>query len=132
MFWPAEWIAAGVALATTTVGAIIALLLGSYGVQAPYLVFLLSVVVALAWGGRTAGVCAAVFASLLTWFFFMPPVWSFRLPSVPDAFTVGLVLAVALLVTLMWGRQRRLIDELTDATIDLRAKLKKASRGERG
>jgi len=48
MFWPAEWIAAGVALATTTVGAIIALLLGSYGVQAPYLVFLLSVAFAFA------------------------------------------------------------------------------------
>lgn len=130
MLWPEEWIAAGIALATSTIGAILALLLGSYGVQAPYLVFLFSVVLALAWGGGIAGVCSAVFSSFLTWFFFIPPVWSFSLPSVTGALTVALFFAVALLVSLMWRRQRQTIDDLMDSVFDLRAKLKKLGRGD--
>lgn len=131
MLWPEEWIAAGIALATTTIAAIGALLLASYDVQGSYLVFLIAVVLALIWGGRSAGLSAAVFSCLLTWFFFVPPLWSFGLPTVADAFTAALLFAVAVLITLTWERQQRMIDDLTDAMADLRAKLKRAGRADR-
>jgi K+-sensing histidine kinase KdpD len=128
LFLPHEWVAAGIALATTAIGAIVALLLASYGVQGSYLVFLVSVIAALAWGGATAGVVASLLASMLTWFFFVPPLWSFALPNVTGAFTVVLVLLVALVIILSWMRQQRTIDDLTDAAADLKGKRKREGR----
>lgn len=131
MLWPHEWVAAGIALATTAIGAIIALLLASYDVQGSYLVFLVAVIAALAWGGGTAGVVATLLACMFTWFFFIPPLWSFALPSVAGASTVVLVLTVALVIIVSWTRQQRMIDGLTDTAADLRGKLKRTARIDR-
>lgn len=128
MLWPREWIAAGVALATTAIAAIVALLLASYEVQGSYLVFLVAVIAALAWGGQGAGLVASLLSCMFTWFFFIPPVWSFALPNLTGAFTVALILAVALVIILTWTRQQRRIDDLADTAADLRGKLKRAAR----
>jgi K+-sensing histidine kinase KdpD len=125
VLWPHEWFAVGIAATTTVPAAILTLVLAGSGVQAPYLAFLFAVAAAAVWGGGTAGVCAAVFSSLLTWFFFIPPVWSFAPPSLAGALTVALLFGIALLVTHMWQRQRRTIDELTDTVVELRSKLKR-------
>lgn len=131
MFLPHEWVSAGIALATTAIGAIIALLLASYGVQGAYLVFLVSVIAALAWGGAAAGVVASLLACMFTWFFFIPPLWSFALPSVTGALTIVLVLVVALVIILNWTRQQRAIDDLTDTAADLRGRIKRSMRMDR-
>jgi len=125
VLWPHEWISAGIALTTTLPAAILALVLAGADVQAPYLAFLFAVAGAAVWGGGGAGLCAAVFSSMLTWFFFIPPFWSFALPSWAGSLTIALVFGIALLMTQMWNRQKRTIDELTDTVIELRAKLKR-------
>jgi hypothetical protein len=66
MFWPDERIAVGIVLGPTAMGGILALLLASYGVQGAYLVFFISVVLALAWGRGSAGIAATVISCLLT------------------------------------------------------------------
>jgi K+-sensing histidine kinase KdpD len=63
------WIAAGIGLATTMLGAILALLLASYEIDGVQLVFVLAVVIALFWGGTSAGIAAAVFSCPVFWFF---------------------------------------------------------------
>lgn len=131
MLWPAEWIGAGVGLASSAVGAIIALLLAGYDVQCPYLVFLFTVIAALTLDGINAGFCAAILSALFTWFFFFPPLWSFALPNPRDALAIALFLASTLLICWVWNRQRRLVEELTDSVSVLRSKLKKLGGAER-
>jgi K+-sensing histidine kinase KdpD len=123
------WIAAGIALTTTMLAAILALLLASYEIDGVQLVFVLAVVVALFWGGASAGIAAAVFSCPVFWFFFVPPVWTIAWPTLTGALTTALVLAVSLLIIIIWERQRQTIYEVTDAIIDIRAKLNKQVRG---
>src|ERR1700754_3506751 len=87
--------------------ALIALSLTSMQVEAPYLLLLLGTLTASVIGGSSAGLVAVVLATLVTWFFFIPPVWSFARPSAGDALTIVLFLLVAFASTRLYYRQRR-------------------------
>ena len=117
-----------VAIATTGLMAILGLQLSSINVEAPYLMFLPGIIAAVTIGGGIAGAVAVVLAGILTWFFFIPPVWSFGIPSSTYGITFLLYLAVTVLVCRLYDKQRRMIDELANANIDLRAKLAKLGR----
>ena len=119
-----------IAVAVTGCAVIAGLQLSTFNVEAPYLLLLPCAVAAVAVGGRVAGTVAIVLAAALTWFFFIPPVWSFHLPSMPYAVTFALYLAVMVWVCRLYYRQKRMIDELATANHDLRVKLGKLGRAD--
>jgi hypothetical protein len=71
--------------------------------------FLIAVVVADMWAGGIAGISASLLSVLLTWFFFMPPQWSFAFPTMGDGLTIALLLIVSLLLGHLWHNQRETI-----------------------
>jgi len=107
---------------------LIALSLTRMQVEAPYLLLLLGIFAAAMMGGPSAAICAIVLATLVTWFFFIPPVWSFVLPSRGDAVTIILFLLIALASTRIYYRQRKTIDELNAANVTLRQQLLRIGR----
>ena len=130
MHWPEEWVATGVALCTTAIAALVALTLATLEIQAPYLVFLIAVVVADMWAGGIAGISASVLSMLFTWFFFMPPQWSFAFPTLGDGLTIALLFSVALFISHLWHNQRQTIEDLTDENFSLRSRLQKLGRSD--
>ena len=130
MHWPEEWVATDVALCTTAIAALVALMLATLEIQAPYLVFLIAVVVADMWAGGIAGISASVLSMLFTWFFFMPPQWSFAFPTLGDGLTIALLFSVALFISHLWHNQRQTIEDLTDENFSLRSRLQKLGRSD--
>jgi K+-sensing histidine kinase KdpD len=117
-----------IALGGVSITAIVALVLTSLSADAPYLVLLLGTLAAAMMGGSGAGLMAILLATLVTWFFFIPPAWSFALPSRADALTIVLFLLVALASTRLYYRQRKIIDELNAANVTLRQQLLRLGR----
>src|SRR5256885_13875790 len=111
-----------VAVAVTGAAVMAGLQLSTFNVEAPYLILLPCAVAAVAIGGRVSGAVAIALAAVLTWFFFIPPVWSFHLPSVPNTVTFALYLAVMIWICRLYYRQKRMIDELATSNHDLRIK----------
>lgn len=122
------WLGLFIALGSISISALIALSLTSMHVEAPYLMLLLGILAATMIGGSTAGLIAIVLATLITWFFFIPPVWSFALPSAGDALTIVLFLLVAVTSTRLYYRQREMIDELNATNATLRQQLSRGAR----
>jgi|SRR6185437_14183188 K+-sensing histidine kinase KdpD len=117
-----------IALGSVSMTAIIALALTSLSTDAPYLVLLLGTLAAAMIGGSGAGLIAILLATFVTWFFFIPPVWSFALPSRGDALTIALFLLVAFASTRLYYRQRKTIDELNATNVTLRQQLLRIGR----
>lgn len=117
-----------VASSSVLLTALVALALTSLNTDAPYLVLLLGTLAAAAIGGSIAGLIAIVLATFVTWFFFIPPVWSFALPSRGDTLTIALFLLVAFASTRLYYRQRKIIDELNAANVTLRQQLLRIGR----
>lgn len=117
-----------IALGSISTTALIALSLTSMQVEAPYLLLLLGILAATMIGGASAGLIAIVLATLITWFFFIPPVWSFALPSTGDTLTIVLFLLVAVALTRLCHRQREMIDELSATNATLRRQLSRGAR----
>jgi K+-sensing histidine kinase KdpD len=117
-----------IALGSVSIAAIAALALTSLSTNAPYLVLLLGTLAAVMVGGSGAGLVAIALATFVTWFFFIPPVWSFALPSHGDALTIALFLLVAFASTRLYYRQRKMIDELNAANVTLRQQLMRIGR----
>jgi K+-sensing histidine kinase KdpD len=95
-------------------------------VEAPYLVLMLGVIVAFALGGALSAALSIALAAIVTWYFFMPPFWSFQLPSYEYCITYGLLLGIMVLVCRLLAVQRRRIDELASTNTILRNQLVKA------
>jgi K+-sensing histidine kinase KdpD len=124
---PFQGVAAIIIMAVATIAG---LELATLNVEAPYLVMLPGVLFAAAVGG---GFCAAIavgFGGLATWFYFIPPVWSFALPSYQHATTLLLYVGILALVSRTYYVQRRMIDELAEANIKLRGKLLSVGRSD--
>jgi two-component system sensor histidine kinase KdpD len=121
-----------VAFGCIAITSLIALSLSSMQVEAPYLLLLLGNLAAAMIGGADAGVFAILLATLVTWFFFIPPVWSFTLPSRGDALTIALFLLVAFALSRLYYRQRRIIDELNATNVTLRQQLLRIGRPKLG
>jgi K+-sensing histidine kinase KdpD len=117
-----------VALGSVSITAVAALALTSLSTDAPYLVLLLGTLAAAMIGGSGAGLLAIALATFVTWFFFIPPVWSFALPSRGDALTIALFLLVAFASTRLYYKQRKTIDELNAANLTLRQQLMRIGR----
>jgi K+-sensing histidine kinase KdpD len=117
-----------IALGSISITAIVALALTSLNTDAPYMVLLLGTLTAAMIGGSGAGLVAIALATFVTWFFFIPPVWSFSLPSRGDALTIVLFLLVAFASTRLYYRQRKIIDELNAANVTLRQQLLRIGR----
>jgi K+-sensing histidine kinase KdpD len=117
----------GIAAAITATFA--ALELANFNIEAPYLLLLIGIIGAAVIGGQAAGIVALVVSMLLVWFFFIPPVWSFALPSWRYAATLLLFLAAAGCTCWLYHREKRRIDELSDANAALRAKQARQLRG---
>ena len=117
-----------VAVIVMAIATIAGLELATLNVEAPYLVLLPAVMFAVSIGG---GVCAAIavfLGGLGTWFYFIPPYWSFELPSYQHAITLFLYIGIMILVSRTYLAQRRMIEELADANIRLRGMLLSAGR----
>ncbi len=119
-----------VAAGVTAPAALMALQLATYDVGAPYMLLLLSVLAAAIGGGGIAGGLATVFSLIITWFFFIPPVWSFALPRWEDGVTIGVFVLVAAICCRVYQRQKRVIDELADTNLALRTHLSKLGRAD--
>jgi K+-sensing histidine kinase KdpD len=117
-----------VAVGCVAITALIGLSLASLQVEAPYLLLLLGILAAAMIGGAGAGLIAIVLATFVTWFFFIPPVWSFALPTRGYVLTIGLFLVVAFAFTQLYYRQRKIIDELSSANVTLRQQLLRIGR----
>jgi K+-sensing histidine kinase KdpD len=118
-----------VAIAAIGFVAIVGLQLSSFDIEGSYLLFLPGVIMAVAVGGGVAGVIAIFFASVLTWFFFIPPLWSFAVPSIRGGVTLLLYVAVSILFCRIYYSQRRTIDELASSNVSLQAKLVRIGKG---
>lgn len=117
-----------IALGSVSISALIALSLTSMHVEAPYLLLLLGILAATMIGGASAGLIAIMLATVTTWFFFIPPVWSFALPSAGDALTIVLFVLVAAASARLYYRQREMIEELNAANATLRQQLSRGAR----
>jgi K+-sensing histidine kinase KdpD len=117
-----------VAFGCISATALISLSLTSMQVEAPYLLLLLGTLAAAMIGGSGAGLSAIALATFVTWFFFIPPVWSLAPPSRGDALTIVLFLLVAFASTRLYYRQRKIIDELNAANVTLRQQLLRIGR----
>jgi two-component system sensor histidine kinase KdpD len=117
-----------IALGSVSVTTIIALVLTSMNADGPYLVLLLGTLAAAMLGGSRAGWIAIALATLVTWYYFVPPPWSFTLPNLGDVLTLVLFLVVALAPARLYYRQRQIIDELNAANVTLRQQLLRIGR----
>jgi K+-sensing histidine kinase KdpD len=116
---------AGMVMALATIAG---LELAVIHVEAPYLVLLIGVVVAFAVGGALSAAASIALAAIVTWYFFLPPFWSFQLPNYEYCITYGLLLVIMILVCRLLAVQRRRIDELASTNSVLRNQLVKAGR----
>jgi K+-sensing histidine kinase KdpD len=117
-----------IAFGCISLTSLIALSLTNLHVEAPYWLLLLGTLAAAIIGGAGAGLTAIVLATIVTWFFFIPPVWSFALPSRGDALTIAIFLLVAFASTRLYYRQRKIIDELNATNVTLRRQLLRLGR----
>ena len=118
-----SFFAAIIAACFTSIMVIVALQLATLQIEAPYLLMLVSIAGATVVAGRLAGALAIVFSSIATWYFFIPPIWSFTLPDWRYAITCTLFVGVGLLLDHLCAIQRREIDDLRDENDALRARL---------
>ena len=100
----------------------IALELAALGVEAPYLLFLPAVVFCYMFGSIVTAVAALLFGTLSTWYFFIPPVWSFALPSLEYNITLLLFICVAIIMCAIIYDLNRQIEKLTRENEQLIAK----------
>jgi len=114
-----------VAIAATAVATLVALELAALHIEAPYLLLLIGIVTAAIIGGRASGVIAVVLSLVLVWFFFIPPVWSFALPSWRYVVTLALFLVAAGGICWLFHHERNRIDELSDANASLRDQMRR-------
>lgn len=114
-----------IAVVIVALATIAGLELAVINVEAPYLVLLPGVIIAFAAGGVFTATIVILLGGVVTWFFFIPPVWSFQIPSYANSLTLLLFLAIMGLVCRILYVQRRTIDELASANIELRGKLLK-------
>lgn len=112
-----------IAVIIMVVATIAGLELATINVEAPYLVLLPGVLFAAIVGGAVSATIAVLLGGLVTWFYFIPPYWSFALPSYQHAITLLLYVGILALVSRTYYVQRRMIDELADSNIKLRSKL---------
>lgn len=117
-----------IALGGISITTIIALALTPMNVDAPYLVLLLGTLAAAMMGGWRAGWIAIVLATLVAWYIFIPPAWSFALAERGEVLTVVLFLVVAFVPARLYYRQRQTIDELNAANVTLRQQLLRMGR----
>jgi K+-sensing histidine kinase KdpD len=112
-----------IAVVIIVVATIAGLELATMNVEAPYLVLLPGVLFVAIVGGAVSATIAVLLGGLVTWFYFIPPYWSFALPSYQHAITLLLYVGILALVSRTYYVQRRMIDELADSNIKLRSKL---------
>ena len=112
-----------IAVVIIVVATIAGLELATMNVEAPYLVLLPGVLFVAIVGGAVSATIAVLLGGLVTWFYFIPPYWSFALPSYQHAITLLLYIGIMALVSRTYYVQRRMIDELADSNIKLRSKL---------
>lgn len=117
-----------VAVVVMAVATIAGLELAALNVEAPYLVLLPGVLFAAAVGGGICAAIAVLLGGVMTWFYFIPPYWSFGLPSYQHAITLLLFVGILALVSRTYYVQRRMIDELANSNIKLRSKLLSVGR----
>ena len=117
-----------IAIGSISITTVIALLLTSMDADAPYLVLLLGTLAAAIIGGPGAGLISILLATLVTWYYFVPPAWSFALPNRGDILTIVLFLIVAIVPARLYYRQRKIIDELNAANVTLRQQLLRIGR----
>ena len=100
----------------------VALQLAAIGVEAPYLLYLPAVAFCYLVGSIATAVAAVMIASLATWYFFIPPVWTFRLPSLEYNITLLLFIGVAIIMCAIIYDLNRQIEKLTKENEQLSAK----------
>jgi K+-sensing histidine kinase KdpD len=102
----------------------IALELAALGVEAPYLLFLPAVIFCYVFGSLVTAAAALLVGTLSTWYFFIPPVWSFAPPSLEYNITLLLFICVAIVMCVIIYDLNRQIEKLTRENERLSAKNK--------
>ncbi len=100
----------------------IALELAALGVEAPYLLFLPAVIFCYVFGSLVTAAAALLVGTLSTWYFFIPPVWSFAPPSHEYNNTLLLFICVAIVMCVIIYDLNRQIEKLTRENERLSAK----------
>jgi K+-sensing histidine kinase KdpD len=88
-----------IAIAIMGAATIIGLQLATLKIEAPYLVLLPGVLFAGVVGGTVGATIAVLLGGIVTWFYFIPPFWSFALPSYQYGITLLLFVGILGLVS---------------------------------
>ena len=116
------------AIGITAIATLMALELAALGVDAPYIVFLFAIIGTLLMSEPGTGLLVVVLSAVETWFFFIPPVWTFELPSWSDAVTLTLFVSVAVASAALFYTLQGRIDELYHDNAALRQQLQRSGR----
>lgn len=92
----------------------VALELAAIRVEAPYLLYLPAVVFCYRFGGKVTALSATLIGSLSTWYFFIPPVWTFQPPDPHDLVTLLLFVGVSLFLCAVIHDMNREIEEVSE------------------
>ncbi len=105
----------------------VALQLAAIGVEAPYLLYLLAVAFCYLVGSIATAVSAVLIGGVSTWYFFIPPAWSFNIPSLKYNITLLLFVSVAIIMCAIIYDLSGQIEELTEENKQLSAKYRQVS-----
>ncbi len=108
----------------------VALRLAALGVEASYLFYIPAILLCYLFGSIATALASVLISGLLTWYFFIPPVWSFEIASPYYGITLLLFVSVSLMMCaaiydVTYDLNRR-VKELTEKIEGLRAKDKQA------
>ncbi|PSB27000.1 hybrid sensor histidine kinase/response regulator [Stenomitos frigidus ULC18] len=104
----------GVALLSIVLALLLMLLLERWVPMrsSPFLFFFAAVMVSAWYGGFGAGICATTIAAVVSVYFFLPPVYSFALPTTSELLRIGLFIVLALMITVLSATRRQLLKAL--------------------
>jgi PAS domain S-box-containing protein len=108
---PAQY---GVAVLVALLGLGIMLLLNPIVPMAgsPFLLFFPAVMVSAWFGGMGPGLCTLFLSVLIIWYFFVPPVYSWSIPSVADAIRISLYAATSVVICGLSASRREVVKAL--------------------
>jgi PAS domain-containing protein len=118
---PGPFFQYGIAVLAVLVATVLRLALNPVlGVHAPYLLFALAVMFAARFGGLWSGLFATALSMLSVTWFFLKPIYSFRIPDAAAGWGLVLAFVTAVLISLIVGDLRESLQRTARAEESLR------------
>jgi PAS domain S-box-containing protein len=104
----------GVAVLAALLGLAIMLLLNPIVpmMGSPFLLFFPAVMVSAWFGGMGPGLCTLFLSVLIIWYFFVPPIYSWAIPSLGDAIRISLYAAISVAICGLSASRREVVRAL--------------------